>query len=266
MKNIATILRSEVVRMSHQARTPHLGSALSCVDILEVLYRGVLRIDPSNYQDPDRDRFILSKGHAASALYATLAHRGFFPLDVLNTYAQSGSCLPEHPSPYCVPGVEIGSGSLGHGLSVASGISLAARMQNRMYRVFVLLSDGECNEGSTWEGALFASAHNLESLVVIIDYNKWQATGRSDEVMKLKPLAQKWKAFGWSVYEVNGHDSLELADVFRDIPDNTGKPVVIVAHTVKGKGISFMEDDNNWHYRVPNDEELSSAVAELMRI
>ncbi len=264
MKDIATVIRREVIHMSHRARAPHLGSALSCVDILIALYCKVLRINSSTPQHPDRDRFILSKGHAASALYATLAHRGFFPVDLLKTYGQSGGCLPEHPSPNCVPGIEIGSGSLGHGLSVANGLSLAARMQHKAYRVFALLSDGECNEGSTWEGALFAAAQGLESLAVIIDYNKWQATGRSDKIMGLKPLAKKWEAFGWSVHEVNGHDPTEVADALRDVPDKTGRPVALVAHTVKGKGVSFMEDDNNWHYRVPNDEDLASAVAELV--
>ena len=249
--------------MSHTARAAHLGSALSCVDILVAAYWGVLAIDPRRPEDPNRDRLILSKGHAAAALYAALAYRGFFPEALLETYAQPGSRLEEHPGPGCAPGVEVATGSLGHGLSLGIGMALAGRIQGRSYRVFVVMSDGECNEGSVWEAAMFAAAHRLDNVVAIIDYNKWQATGRSNEIMALSPLKQKWEAFRWSAYALDGHDLEALVNVLNRVPDGSGKPVAVIAHTVKGKGVSFMEDDNNWHYRIPTAEEVRRAWQEL---
>ena len=255
-------VRGSVLQMSHAAGTPHLGSSLSCVDILVAAY-ATLRADPKRPDDPDRDRIILSKGHAVSALYATLAERGYFPARELETFNQEGGRLPEQPTPGCVPGVELATGSLGHGLCVGGGMALAARLQKRTSRVCVVMSDGECNEGSVWEAALFAAAQKLDRLVAVVDYNKWQATGRSDEVMALAPFKAKWQAFGWTAHEADGHDVGAVADILRRIPDGTGKPVAIVAHTVKGKGVSFMENDNNWHYRSPDAEELRKARAEL---
>ena len=229
---IAARIRARVVEMSHEAETPHLGSSLSCVDLLVATYWGPLRIDPVHPLDPNRDRFILSKGHAATALYVTLAERGFFDPALLDTYDTDGGAL-------------------------------AARIQKRPARQFVLMSDGECEEGSVWEAAMFAPAQKLDSVVVMIDYNKWQATGRSDEIMALAPLAEKWRAFGWDACEVDGHDmAAVLAAVSRE-PDGSGRPRVIVAHTVKGKGVSFMEDDNNWHYRIPTADEVRKARVEL---
>jgi len=263
MEAMARRIRARVVEMSYKARTPHLGSALSCVDILVAAYWGVLAINPRNPKSPERDRFILSKGHAATALYATLAYRSFFPEELLDAFAEAGSCLAEQPSPGCLPGLELATGSLGHGLPVGIGMALAGLYQGLSYRVFVLLSDGECNEGSVWEAALLAPAHKLERLAISIDYNKWQATGRSNEIMALAPLKQKWEAFGWSSYEIDGHDLKALMEVLRNVPDGTGKPVAVIAHTVKGKGVSFMEDDNNWHYRSPNADELKRAKQEL---
>jgi len=263
LDNIARCIRGRIIEMSHDAGTPHLGSSLSCVDILVAAYWGVLRIDPANPLDPNRDRFILSKGHAATALYAALAFRGFFPECILNTFANHGSRLEEHPAPGCVPGVEAATGSLGHGLSLGLGMALAGRILKQSNNVYVLMSDGECNEGSSWEAAMFAPAQRLSSVCAIVDFNKWQATGRSCEVMSLAPLLEKWKAFGWSAYEVDGHDVNALIKLMRNVPDGSGKPVAIVAHTVKGKGVSFMEDDNNWHYRVPTAEEVQSAKKEL---
>ncbi|MEG4272840.1 MULTISPECIES: transketolase [unclassified Microcoleus] len=259
-------IRGKIVELSHQARTAHLGSSLSCADILVAAYWGSLKIDPKDAENPDRDRFILSKGHAATTLYATLAEAGFFPQELLDTYAQDGSNLPEHPSVHCVPGVELATGSLGHGLSAGIGMALAGRIQKHSYRVFVTMSDGECNEGSVWEAAMFAPAQKLDNLVAIVDYNKWQATGRSNEVMALHPLKEKWSAFGWNTYELDGHDMKALVDTLRNVPDGSGKPVAIVAHTVKGKGVSFMEDDNNWHYRVPTAEEVEKAKVELQLV
>ncbi len=263
IKAVTRRIRSKLVEMSHKAGTPHLGSSLSCVDILAACYWRVLFIDPKAPNHETRDRFILSKGHACSALYAALAYRGFFPEITLDSFNQNGSSLAEQPSPNCVPGLELATGSLGHGLPVGIGMMLAGLILNCSYRVYVLMSDGECNEGSVWEAALFAPAHKLEKLVVIIDYNKWQATGRSNEITALAPLSEKWKAFGWSVYEVDGHDLEMLIQVLNQVPDGSGKPVAIIANTVKGKGVSFMEDDNNWHYRSPSAEELKRARQEL---
>ncbi len=263
LESIAKSIRGKIVEMSHKSRAAHLGSSLSCVDILVAAYWAALSVDPKKPSDPVRDRFILSKGHAASAIFATLAFKGFFPKDLLDSYATAGSCLEEHPGPRCVPGLEAATGSLGHGLSIGIGMALSGRIQRQSYRVFALLSDGECNEGSVWEAAMFAAAHSLENVVAIVDFNKWQATGRSCEVMALQPLKDKWEAFGWSAYETDGHDMNELVRILTNIPDGSGKPVAVVAHTIKGKGVSFMEDDNNWHYRIPTQEEVVMAKKEL---
>lgn len=257
---IARCIRGRIVETSHRANVPHLGSCLSCVDILTVLYWGVLDVNPA---DPSRDRFILSKGHAAPAFYQVLAKRGFFPETLLDRYGEDGSLFGEHPPAKGIPGVEAATGSLGHGLPIGVGIAIASRICRLGTRTFVLVSDGECNEGSLWEAAMLAAAQKLDRLAVIVDFNKWQATGRSTEIMALAPLGEKWASFGWSVCEIDGHDMKELERVLRKVPDGTGKPVAIVAHTVKGKGISFMEDDNNWHYRIPTLEEVETARKEL---
>jgi transketolase len=263
LEGIARKLRFKLIEMSHAAGTPHLGSALSCVDILVAAYWKAVRINPADPTNPLRDRFILSKGHAASALYATLAARGFFPENWLDSFARHGSPLAEQPSPGCAPGVELATGSLGHGLPVGSGMALAGKIQNRNYRVYVVMSDGECNEGTVWEAALFAPANKLDNLVVIIDYNKWQATGRSNEIMNLPSLRDKWAAFGWEASEIDGNDISAVVEALNKVPENGGKPVAIIAHTVKGRGVSFMQDDNNWHYRVPSQEEVQAAKKEL---
>lgn len=263
LEEAARRLRFRLIQMSHAAGTPHLGSALSCVDILVAAYWKILQIDATRPKDPLRDRFILSKGHAATALYATLAERGFFPRAWLDSFARHKSPLAEQPAPGCAPGVELATGSLGHGLPVGLGMALAGRILGQSYRVFVTMSDGECNEGTVWEAALFAPAQKLENVCVIIDYNKWQATGRSNEVMNLPSLREKFAAFGWSASEVDGHDLSKLIGAMSEIPNGSGKPVAIVAHTVKGKGVSFMEDDNNWHYRIPTAEEVEAARHEL---
>jgi len=260
---ISRRIRARLVEMSHLAETPHLGSSLSCVDMLVAAYWGFLRIDPARPLDPDRDRFILSKGHAATALYAVLAERGLFDPAILDSYNADGGVLPEHPGLQCVPGVEAATGSLGHGLPIALGMALAARIEGRSSRCLVLMSDGECEEGSVWEGAMFAPAQKLAAVTVMIDYNKWQATGRSEEIMALAPLAEKWRAFGWDACEVDGHDCDALVAALRREPDGTGRPRAIVCHTVKGKGVSFMEDDNNWHYRIPTAAEVEKARVEL---
>lgn len=263
LKAMAARLRKEVVTMCHNSNSAHLGSSLSCIDILTAAYWSVLKIDPITPRDSLRDRFILSKGHAAMALYATLAYRGYFDVDELATYNKDDGRLAEHPPANLLPGVEAATGSLGHGLPIAIGMALSGRIKNQHYRVYALLSDGENNEGSVWEAAMFAAAQKLENICVVIDYNKWQATGRSNDTLMLAPLADKWRAFGWDVIEMDGHDILRLAKVMDNIPNGSGKPLAIVAHTTKGKGVSFMEDDNNWHYRVPNEKEVVLAHREL---
>lgn len=263
LRDVARRLRRHIVTMSHRGRAPHLGSALSCADILAVAYFDALRLDASRPDDPDRDRFLLSKGHAATALYAVLAERGFLPLEELARYNQDGGRLAEHPPAHLVPGVEAATGSLGHGLPIGVGMAMAARLQRSEARVFVVMSDGECNEGSVWEAAMFAAAQRVERVIAIVDYNRWQATARSDDVLALAPLASKFAAFGWSAHEVDGHDHAALRDVLRRVPNGSGKPIAIVAHTIKGKGVSFMEDDNNWHYRIPNEDEYAAAMREL---
>jgi transketolase len=259
----AAVLRGRIIEMCHAAKSAHLGSSLSCADILVAAYWSALRIDPAKPQDPDRDRFILSKGHAAMALYATLALRGYFPEAELATYNEDGGRLAEHPPANQLPGVEAATGSLGHGLPLAVGMALAGRLQQRDFRIFALMSDGENNEGSVWEAAMFAAGQGLQNLCVVIDYNKWQATDRSNEVMALAPLADKWRAFGWDASEIDGHDVEAIAERLRAAPNGSGKPVALIAHTVKGKGVSFMEDDNNWHYRSPTAEEVVLARREL---
>jgi transketolase len=263
LKKRAAQLRGQVVQMSHAAQAAHLASSLSCCDIIAAAYWGVLNIDPKHPRDPLRDRFILSKGHAATALYSALAFKGFFPVEELQTYCQDGGRLAEHPPANILPGVEAATGSLGHGLPIGCGAALAGRIKGEKFRVFALLSDGENNEGSVWEAAMFAAAQKLENVCVIVDYNKWQATARSNETMMLAPLRDKWAAFGWDATEIDGHDVEMLASAMRNVPNGSGKPVALIAHTVKGKGVSFMEDDNNWHYRAPTAEEVVKAHKEL---
>ncbi len=262
LKAIAAELRYLTVKMSLDGKAPHLGSGLSCLDILTAAYFGGLVIDPVNPDAIGRDRFILSKGHAVAALYATLSKRGYFGKEMLLTFNQENSCLPEHPTPKCIAGIEAATGSLGHGLSIGLGMAHAAQLKGLDYRVCVLLSDGECNEGSVWEAAMYAPAKKLNNMIAIVDYNKWQATGRSDEVLAISSLSAKWKAFGWETYEVDGHDLEALMGLIKN-GGKGDKPTAIVAHTVKGKGVSFMEDDNNWHYRIPTVDELAKAKQEL---
>lgn len=264
LESIARTIRARIIETSHMTNTPHLGSCLSCVDILVAAYFDALAIDPAKPRDPARDRFILSKGHGAAALFQVLALRGFYPEAMLETYGQDGSLFAEHPpAPAYLPGIEAATGSLGHGLPLGLGMALAARIQGLDYRVIALLSDGECNEGSVWEAAMMASAQRVERIAAIVDFNKWQATGRSEEVLAISPLVDKWRAFGWSASEADGHDMTALVRLLHKVPDGSGKPVAIIAHTVKGKGVSFMEDDNNWHYRIPTADEVVAAKKEL---
>jgi len=232
------------------------------VDLLAVLYLRVLRADPTRPDWPERDRFILSKGHAAASLYATLAEMGFFAVSELDTYAQNGSRLTGHISHY-VPGVEVSTGSLGHGLPVGCGIALGGKRSGQAYRTFVMLSDGELDEGSNWEAILFAPQHKLDNLVALVDFNQIQSFGRVSEVLDLQPLAEKWRASNWAVREIDGHNYAEIEDAFMHVPYEVGKPSVVIAHTIKGKGVSYMEDLLKWHYSAPNREQLALALAEL---
>jgi transketolase len=263
LKRQAAQLRGKVIEMSHAAQAAHLASSLSCADVVAAAYWHVLNIDAREPKHPLRDRFILSKGHAAAALYASLAMKGFFPIEELDTYCKDGGRLAEHPPANLLPGVEAATGSLGHGLPLGCGMALSGRIKGESFRVFALLSDGENNEGSVWEAAMFAAAQKLENVCVIVDYNKWQATARSNETLMLAPLADKWRAFGWDACEIDGHDVGALAEAMQRVPNGSGMPVALIAHTVKGKGVSFMEDDNNWHYRAPTADEVVKARKEL---
>lgn len=261
--SFARRIRLQALRMIDRARSSHLGSGFSMVDLLAVLYMRILRLDPSRPDWPDRDRFILSKGHACAPLYIVLAECGFFPSSWLEDFYLNGSHLAGHASHTGVPGVEVSTGSLGHGLPMACGMAIAGKHDRKSHRIFALLSDGECDEGSTWEAALFAPHHHLDNLIVIVDYNKIQSLGSVKEVLDLDPLAAKWRAFGWAVKEIDGHNVLQIDEVLSNTPFETGKPSCVIAHTVKGKGVSFMEDKLLWHYRAPDREEMARALAEL---
>jgi transketolase len=256
-------IRLRSLRMIHHAKSSHIGSSLSMADLLAVLYAKILRVDPQRPDWPERDRFILSKGHACAALYVALVERGFFPDSWLDSFYQDGAHLAGHATHAGVPGIEISTGSLGHGLPVACGMALAGKRDARSYRTFAMLSDGECDEGSNWEAALFAPHHRLDNLVVIVDYNKIQSLGSVKEVLDLEPFADKWRAFGWAVREINGHDLEEIESVMSQLPLEADKPTCILAHTIKGKGISFMENKLLWHYRSPDPEEMLAALKEL---
>ena len=258
---VARRVRAAVVRMAHEGKAPHVGSALSSVDLLVALYFSVMKNDPVEPAAPERDRFVLSKGHGCTAHYAALAERGYFPSSVLSEYARDGGRLAEHPSRASVPGIDVATGSLGHGLPIAAGMALAAKMRGEKHRTFAMLSDAECFEGSVWEAALFASARRLDNLVAIVDFNRWSAMARTDTV--LEPLAVKWTAFGWLAMEIDGHNFREIVEALASVPAVSGRPTAIIARTVKGKGVSFMEDDLEWHYRPPSAEDLARALEEI---
>lgn len=231
-------------------------------DVLAVLYGGILRVRPGEVQWNDRDRLILSKGHCCAGVYAALAETGFIPVDELKTYGQNGSRLMTHIS-HKVPGVEFSTGSLGHGLPFGCGKALAAKRQGKTWRSFVILSDGELNEGSNWEAILFAPQHLLDNLIVIVDYNKIQSLGAVSEVLELEPLADKFRAFRWAVREIDGHDHAQVEAALSSVAWELGKPSCLIAHTIKGKGVSFMERQLNWHYKTPNKEQLHYAIEQL---
>lgn len=275
----AVALRRAMLRLIFSAGAGHTGGGLSCMDILNVLYHRVLNVSPQTFTNPARDRYVQSKGHCVEALYAVLADRGFFPASDLETVCHYQSHYVGHPTRH-IPGVEMNTGALGHGLPICIGMALAARMDGRgsgdtpratcnvqrsstaLFRVFTLLGDGELAEGSNWEGALAAAHYKLDNLTAILDHNTLQITGATHDVMSNEPLDEKWRAFGWTVRTVNGHDYAELTGALTEPPEH-GKPTIIIADTVKGKGVSFMENVARWHHGVPNETELKQALAEL---
>ena len=264
LRQVAATVRLRALEMVHHAKVGHPGGDLSSADILVTLYLDVLRVRAAEPGWPERDRFIMSKGHCSASFYATLAEAGFIPKDWLGTFMDPLSRLNGHPDRNKVPGVEANTGALGHGLPIAVGCALAARMQHATWRTFVLTGDGELQEGSNWEAAMSASQYELDNLVVIVDRNRIQQGDFTEKTIRMDPLPQKWEAFGWSVVEVDGHDYDALREVLSGPPPVAGKPTCVIANTVKGRGVSFMENKPEWHHGVPNDAQLAAAREELL--
>ncbi len=254
-------LRKQTLQAIYEAGAGHTGGSLSCLDILNVLYNRILNVSPEKFSDPNRDRYVQSKGHSVEALYAVLADRGFFPEAELKTICHYQSHFVGHPTRH-IPGIEMNTGALGHGLPISVGMAIAGKMDAAPYRVFTLLGDGELAEGSNWEAAMSAAHYKLDNLTAIIDHNTLQISGRTRDVMSNEPIDEKFRAFGWSVKIVNGHDFAELTDALSK-PAETGKPTCVIANTVKGRGVSFMEDVAKWHHGVPSEAELKQALGEL---
>lgn len=263
--NISAQIRATCIQMAFDARETHVSSALSCVDILTALFGGFLNYqDGAKSSDNNRDRFIMSKGHGCSALYAAMAAFGIIPASMLKSYSQTDSPLPDHPCKHALPQLEVSSGSLGHGLGIACGMLYGLRLdQNLKSRAVVLMSDGECNEGSVWEAAMFAAAQKFGNLLAIVDNNGLQAVGRSSAIMGNTSLEEKFRSFGWEAISVNGHDINALAEVLKTFPFSTEKPSAIIANTVSGAGVSFMENNQVWFYRSPSEDDLEKALAEI---
>jgi len=256
-------IRKQVFKMIVNAHASHIASSFSCIELLVYLYEKVLRINPKNPFALNRDRFILSKGWAVSSLYAILANKGFFAKSLLRTYCQNGSKFIGAATKNGISGVEASTGSAGHGIGIGVGLALAAKIKKKKYRIFVLTGDGECDTGSTWEAMLTAAHHKLDNLVVIVDYNKWQAFGKTNDVLNLEPFSKKWQAFNWSTKEINGHNFTDIHKALSKIPFEKNKPSAIIAHTIKGKGLSIIEDKNEWHYKTPTEKEIKIAQKEL---
>lgn len=264
-KEKACAIRTDIIEMLYEAGSGHPGGSLSCTDILAALYfGGVMKHNPENPEDEARDRFILAKGHAAPAIYATLAEAGYFPVEELKTLRKLGTRLQGHPDSNLLPGIEVSTGSLGQGLSIAAGIAAGFKLDGVSNRVFTVMGDGETEEGQVWEAATFAAYQKLGNLIAVVDLNGLQIDGKVDHVCASGTLAGKFAAFGWEVHEVNGHDMDALIELFSDLKaSETAQPKVVIAHTIKGKGVSFMEDQAGWHGKAPNDEETERALAEL---
>jgi transketolase len=263
LKRIARELRYQVITMISEAGSGHPGGSLSAADIIAALYFKVMKHDPANPKWVDRDRFVLSKGHAAPVLYAALAECGYFPLAWLSTLRKSGTCLQGHTDSRLTPGVDVSAGSLGQGLSVGIGMAIAAKMNRQDYHTYVLLGDGECDEGQIWEAAMFAPNRRLNNLTVIVDHNKLQLDGFTKDIMNLDPFAEKWRAFNWDVIEIDGHDIGQIVSALEKAKAASQKPMAIIAHTIKGKGVSFMENNVDYHGKAPNKSEIEIALKEL---
>lgn len=263
LTNEALEVRQTVLSMIVASHASHIASAYSIIELLVYLYNNVLRINPKAPLDPDRDRFILSKGWGVSALYVILAKKGFFSPKLLATYCTDGSKYIGIATRSGIPGIEATTGSMGHGLPIGVGMALAGKLQKKTYRVFVIISDGECDEGSTWEAILQAGHHKLDNLVLIVDSNKWQSFGRVKDILDIEPLDKKLQAFHWSVTQINGHDFRDIEQALTRVPYVKGKPTAIIAHTTKGKGVSVLEDRNEWHYKTPTAKEITVAKKEL---
>ncbi len=262
LKRKAAHIRMELLRMIHRAKAGHTGGSLSNTDILTVLYYHIMKLDPANPKWPLRDRFVASKGHSVESLWCILADLGFFPKEELHTFSQFGTRLIGHPNNK-VPGIEMNTGALGHGLPISVGMALAAKRDGSPYRVFCLMGDGEQAEGSVWEAAMAGSHYKLDNLIGIIDRNRLQISGSTEDVMGLEPLEERWRAFGWHVVGIDGNDIGQLVEAFEAVPAAANQPTLIMANTVKGKGVSFAENVAHWHHHVPSDEELEHALAEL---
>lgn len=263
-EQLAWLIRRHGIEMTHLSHGSHIASILSVADVVAVLYNDVANISPSNIKDENRDRVILSKGHAGAAIYAALAEKGFFEREELKTHYADGSRLSGHVSHKGVPGVEFSTGSLGHGACVGAGIALNAKLDNKPYYTYAIVGDGECDEGSIWEMALFANQFKLNQLVVIVDHNKMQSLDYCENTLSLSPFAEKWKSFGWNVFDIDGHNHEQIRKALLDAKQGKDKPTVIIANTIKGKGVSFMENDILWHYRFPHEgEEYDGALKEL---
>jgi transketolase len=259
----ALAIRRDIIRMIHASQSGHPGGSLSSTDIVTALYFHFMRVDPQNPDWPDRDRFVLSKGHACPVWYSALAERGFFPVDELLTLRQIDGRLQGHPDMLKTPGVDITTGSLGQGLSAGVGMALGMKSDGRDARVYVIIGDGELNEGQIWEAAMAAAKFNLDNLMTFVDYNNLQLDGWCHEIMPIEPVVDKWRAFNWEVFEIDGHDMRQIVDTIERAQQVSGKPSVIIAHTIKGKGVSYMEDECGWHGKAPNDQEFEQAMIEL---
>ncbi|MCT4661464.1 MAG: transketolase [Tissierellales bacterium] len=262
-QSIATTIRQEIVKMLHLSKSGHPGGSLSAADIMTVLFFDEMNIDPKNPKKADRDRFVLSKGHAAPVLYAALAERGFFDKSELSTLRKINSELQGHPNMNDTPGVDMSTGSLGQGISAASGMALANKIDETSNRVYALLGDGEVQEGLVWEAAMFAAHYKLDNLTAVLDFNGLQIDGKNSEVMSIEPIDKKWEAFGWHVVKIDGHNFEEIQAAFKEARETKGQPTIIIAKTVKGKGVSFMENEAGWHGQAPNDEQTAQALKEL---
>ncbi len=261
LKQISNDVRKKILEISYRANVGHVGSAFSIVEILVALYFALMRIDKKMFKNDQRDRFVLSKGHAAPALYAVLQKKGFLTNKNLDDYCRDNSIFEEHPKHHILP-IEVSTGSLGHGLSIGAGLALGGKLKKQQSRIFVLMSDAECDEGEVWEAALFAGHHNLNNLFLYLDYNKVQAMGETKDILNLEPLVQKWQAFGWKTVEVDGHDTSAIISAWTNNHNNSG-PTIFICHTIRGKGVSFMEHVIDWHYKNPDDQDFKNALEEL---